>query len=341
MSWILAMLVGSWAATAVPAGIIPAECPSEAAAQLRLHQIQVVGTHNSYHLRPPAGLLKSMIAIRKDAREWDYSRQRLDEQLDQGVRNFELDLHLAGGEWLVMHVPTFDAGTTVRTFREALEVVAAWSEKHPRHVPISLLLELKEEGTALSGKFRAPTAADLDRLDEELRSVFAGDRLLTPDRVRGEAETLDAAVRQVGWPRLGEVAGTVFAILHERGANRELYLAGHAGLQGRALFVNSDPGEPHAATLVLDNPRDPEIPRLAAEGYLIRTRADSQGDWAAERRAAALASGAQILSTDYPAGEIEPERAFALDGRAPARVNPVSGPGIQPGAAIREPVAVP
>lgn len=334
---LVALLVSGWLSLA--AG--PPDCPPDVARALRLHQIQVVGTHNSYHLRPPQGLLKSMIAIRKDAREWDYSRQRLDEQLDQGVRSFELDLHLMGNEWLVMHVPTFDAGTTVRSLREALEVVAAWSDRHPRHVPISFLVELKEEGTALSGKFRAPAAADLDRLDEEIRAVFTGHRLLTPDRVRGEAASLETAIREHGWPTLLESAGTVLVVLHELGKNRELYLAGHESLRGRAMFVNSNPGEPHAATLVLDNPADPEIPARAAEGYLIRTRADAQGDLAAERRSRALASGAQILSTDYPVGEIEPERAFSLAEGAPARVNPVTGPAEQAEAMVREPLEAP
>ena len=51
---------------------------------LRLNQIQVIGTHNSYHLRPPAGMLKAAIAHRKDAKDWDYSRQPLDQQLDHG-----------------------------------------------------------------------------------------------------------------------------------------------------------------------------------------------------------------------------------------------------------------
>jgi hypothetical protein len=305
--------------------LLRAEEPAENG--LRLNQIQVVGTHNSYHLRPPAAMLKAAIAQRKEAKEWDYSRQPLDQQLDQGVRSFELDLHLSADTgWQVLHVPIFDPGTTVPTFVEALRVVRTWSAAHPRHVPISLLLELKEEGFQLSRSFRRPQASDVARLDEDIRGVFAPGGVLTPDDVRGSHQTLWEAVHSDGWPTLTKAAGKVLFILHEKGQNREAYLDGHPSLEGRAMFVESDLEQPHSAVLVRNNPTDPEIDALARAGYLIRTRVDSQGDVRTARRERALAGGAHILTTDYPCGEIEAERAFALPERAPARVNPVTGP---------------
>ncbi|MBX9789095.1 MAG: phosphatidylinositol-specific phospholipase C1-like protein [Pirellulales bacterium] len=315
--------------------------PADAApiAALRLNQIQVVGTHNSYHVRPPAAMLKTAIAVRKDAKEWDYTRQPLDQQLDQGIRSFELDLHASDSGWQVMHVPIFDPGTTVATFRDALQVIAAWSQKHPRHVPVSLLLELKEEGFQLNRRrFRQPTAQDIERLDEEIRDVLSDERLLVPDDVRGQHATLFAAVAAGAWPTLADAAGQVFVILHETGANRDAYLAGHPALEGRAMFVESDPGAPHAAVLIRNNPTDPQIAELARQGYLVRTRVDSQGDWDAARRDAGLASGAHVLTTDYPPGEIAAERAFAFKELAPARVNPVTGPENVRGELLKEPL---
>lgn len=104
------------------------------------------------------------------------------------------------------------------------------------------------------------------------------------------------------------------------------------------MFVESDLGQPHAAVLVRNDPTDREIGPLARQGYLVRTRVDGQGNVHAARREQALASGAHILTTDYPLGEIEPERAFALPDRAIARVNPVTGPKDLSGAPIAEPV---
>jgi hypothetical protein len=305
---------------------------------LRLNQIQVVGTHNSYHLRPPAGILKAAIAVRKDAKDWDYSRQPLDQQLDQGVRSFELDLHLSDTGWQVMHVPGFDPGTTVPTFKEALQVINRWSKAHPRHVPISLLLELKEEGFQLNRSFRRPEVSDLEKLDEEIRAVFPAPRLLTPDDVRGRHKTLWDAVHGDGWPALADVAGKLFVILHENGPNRAAYLDGHPAIEGRAMFVESDLDQPHSAVLIRNDPTNPQIDALARAGYLVRTRVDSQGDVRADRRKHALAGGAHVLTTDYPGGEIESERAFSLPEGAPARVNPVTGPDALRGMSVREPI---
>ncbi|MES1213451.1 MAG: Ca2+-dependent phosphoinositide-specific phospholipase C [Singulisphaera sp.] len=321
--------------------VLPESLPAAeplAAGNLRMNQIQVVGTHNSYHLRPPPPLLRAAMSLRKEAKEWDYSRQPLDQQLDHGVRSFELDLNLSDKGWQVMHVPGFDPGSTVETFRDALEVINRWSQAHPRHVPISLLLELKEEGFKLNKAYRRPEPADVERLDADLRAVFPGPRLLTPDDVRGTHKTLWEAVHAGGWPTLADAAGKVFAILHENGPNRAGYLAEHPALEGRAMFVESDLAEPHSAVLIRNNPRDPQIDDLAREGYLIRTRVDSQGNKSAMGREKGLHSAAHILTTDYPRGEIEADQAFGLPDNAPARVNPVTGPAGQRGALLKEPL---
>ncbi|HEY4311744.1 MAG TPA: Ca2+-dependent phosphoinositide-specific phospholipase C [Pirellulales bacterium] len=328
--WLLALSL------LLPAAQLAAQTPAKDG--LRLNQIQVLGTHNSYHVRPPAAILKAAIAMRKEAKEWDYSRQPLDEQLDRGVRSFELDLNLSDKGWQVMHVPGFDPGSTVPTFTDALVVVNRWSKAHPRHVPISLLLELKEEGFQLNKAYRRPTASDVLRLDEEIRAALPAERMLTPDDVRGDHKTLWDAVHNGGWPTLADAAGKVFVILHENGANRDAYLDGHSALEGRAMFVESNLGQPHSAVLIRNNPTDPQIDDLARAGYLIRTRVDSQGDIRADRRKRALASGAHILTTDYPRGEIEGDRAFALPEDAPAQANPITRPASRKDIVVREPI---
>ena len=104
------------------------------------------------------------------------------------------------------------------------------------------------------------------------------------------------------------------------------------------MFVNSSPGRPDAAVLVLDNPDDPEIPRRAEQGYLIRTRADSTSRKPSPaRREKAFASGAHIVSTDYPPGEAFPATGYVVGIEAgAARVNPVTGPEGMRGAVAPE-----
>lgn len=311
------------------------------AASLGLGQIQVIGTHNSYHLRPNPELLKIAAAVRPDAKEWDYEHAPLDVQLDRGVRSFEIDLHLSKEGWEVFHVPVIDNRSSCPRFEGCLEKVRAWSDKHPGHVPVSFLLEIKDEGVVLDKRLRAPDETSLLELDRLIRSVFPRERRLEPDDVRQGAATLEEGVLKNGWPTLGRCRGRVLFLLHERGRNREMYVKGAPALEGRAMFVNSSPGRADAATLVLDNPRDPKIPELARKGYLIRTRADArEPNASATRRDRALQSGAHIVSTDFPPGERDPKSGFVVEfpSAAPARVNPVSGPERVRGRVVLEPI---
>jgi hypothetical protein len=305
----------------------PASAPGAESAtldNLRLNQLQFIGTHNSYHVRAPA--------VANQVQEWNYNHATLDVQLDRGVRSFELDLHDRAGEFEVFHVPILDEGTTCRRLSDALATVRAWSDAHPRHVPISFLFELKKEGPGLDPRIKQIDSASLDRLDEVLRAAFPPERRITPDDVRGKAPTLREAVTTTGWPTLAASRGKVFFILHDNAKQRELYTRDHPSLRGRQMFVRSDDKREDGAVLILDNPRAAEIPRLVRAGYFIRTRADSDlgADLARDvsRRKAAFASGAQILSSDFPSGEPQRENGYLVEfpGAAPARANPVNAP---------------
>ncbi len=217
-------------------------------AALRMNQVQVVGTHNSYHVR------EKPIASGR-ATEWNYTHAPLDVQLDRGVRSFELDLHYRNGEFQVFHVPIIDEGTTCRKLPDALATVRKWSEAHGRHVPISFLFELKREGPGLDKRIQEVDAESFDQLDAVLRAGFAEGQIITPDVVRGEAETLREAVTKQGWPTLEASRGKVLFILHDEGKQREIYSRDHASQRGRVMFVRSDPERDDCATLVLDNPR--------------------------------------------------------------------------------------
>src|SRR5579859_6983279 len=110
---------------------LPAGDPADVE-QLRINQLQFIGTHNSYHVRDPA-------KPNRNFPDWNYSHAPLDVQLDRGIRSFELDLQYRKGEFQVFHVAQLDEGSTCRTLREGLETVRKWSDSHPRHLPISFL----------------------------------------------------------------------------------------------------------------------------------------------------------------------------------------------------------
>jgi len=340
---------------------------------VRLNQLQMLGTHNSYHIQPPEEVVEALRtrAFESDwGRNLEYTHRPLAEQLeDLGIRQIELDVFAdpEGGHYAqplgrdlvghdpevadsimqepgykVLHVQDIDYRSTCPTLVHCLEEVRAWSLDNPDHVPIMVLLEVKDGALpdTLGLDFTEPIpvgAEELDALDEELRSVFRTEHLITPDDVRGEYETLEAAVLEKGWPSLAEARGRILVALDNTGRVRDHYLDGHPGLRDRVLFVSTPPGEPSAAFLKLNDPLGENRARIQKRvdaGYLVRTRADVPTQQARSgdttRREAALSSGAQYVSTDYPRrpspfGSGYVVRLPGAEGGA-ARCNPVSGP---------------
>lgn len=306
---------------------------AEPAPPLLLNQIQVIGTHNSYHQRPSGEFLKIARVIVKDAEDWDYSHPPLPAQLDAGVRSFELDLHHLPNGWNVFHVPHYDPNTSCQMFRDCLQSVKDWSDAHPGHIPVFFLLEIKEEESKFSPIPPAPIdRAALEKLDVEIRGVFPPERLVAPDDVRGGAETLEAAVLTHAWPPLEWCRNRVMFVLHEGGEFRELYVEGRTSLEGCAMFVRSQPGRPDAATLVMDSPDPEEIQPMVKKGYWVRTRADSglrYGEAPYPRRARALETGAHVISTDFPPGSPSKDGyTVSFENNLPVRCNPVNAPEV-------------
>ncbi len=320
-------------------GCALAQSPEDA---LQLNQIQVIGTHNSYHAGIAPSETKVWQARYADAyRGLEYSHPALPVQFDAGVRQIELDVYAdsKGGLYShpsgpgmtaaaglpadepfdpnhvmdkpgfkVMHVQDVDYRSTCQPFVACLEQVRTWSHAHPRHIPIFILVETKQ-GSPKNLKLTEPepfTPAVFDALDAEIRSVFSPEDLITPDDVRGSYETLNGAVLAGNWPRLASARGKVIFLMDQR-AVEAVYLEGHASLKGRVIFTNAPVGAPDAAFTEMNEGSKDAIKAVVKEGYLVRTRTDADTKEArtnsTTKRDEAIASGAQLLSTDYPANE--------------------------------------
>jgi len=351
---------------------VPQDAPTIASlppGTVKLNQIQVIGTHNSYHagIAPnEAKLLQQKYA--KAFEGLDYQHPSLTTQLDGGVRQIELDIfadtkggryaHPAGPGMVaaaglpadepfdpnhimdkpgfkVMHVQDIDYRSNCQPFTACLEEVRAWSHAHPRHIPIFILVETKQSSPP-GLKLTEPeqfTPATFDTLDAEIRSVFPPAEMVTPDDVRGSFDSLEEAVLSGAWPSLDSARGKVVFLMDQQNVG-PVYLVGHPSLKGRVFFTNSTPGQPDAAFMERNDGPAGDIAALVRLGYLVRTRTDADTKEARTdetgRRDAMIASGAQILSTDYPAAE--PARwnghyFVALPGGAKvARCNPVNAP---------------
>ena len=369
---------------------------------VKLNQIQVLGTHNSYALgidptlmaraEPMMQALFAQMSHRMSPEQVAEFREQhpndvpwgqglryafpegLQAQLDAGVRNVEIDVNRdpEGGRFLnpagyafleqegverqklaphdktgldqpgykVLHIADLDFRSSCNLLTACLRALNAWSNAHAGHSPIFVMLEAKDQSVPLfanATKVLAFDKAAYDELDAEILAVIPRARIVTPDDVRGNYPTLEAAVRAGNWPTLASVRGKFVFLLITALDTGGLsgYREDRPNLEGRVAFLRSNPGEAHAAFLLFDNAivRQEEIARRVREGYLVRTRADIETFEAKAndltRAAAAFASGAQIVSTDfYRAGNAYgTDYVVKLHGGATWRCNPVNAPG--------------
>ena len=332
---------------------------------VRLNEIQVLGTHNSYHIAPEPPVL-AWLAAR--ARDIEYTHKPLVEQLSQqGIRKFELDvfadpeggryakpaalsaikgLDPVGRELLdpgfkVLHTQDVDYRTICSTLKRCLTAIRDWSWANSWHVPIMVMIEAKDavvedrNGVQFVKPIRiGPT--EFRALDAEIRSVFAEDHVMTPDDVRGKHATLWQAIQSDGWPTLRASRGKVLFALDNTDQHLAEYLGGGAALKDRVLFVSSEPGQTSAGFLKLNEALGEDenlIRQRVLEGFLVRTRADiptaEARSGSTVRRDSAFRSGAHYVSTDYPdPSPFGSGYRARLPGaeRLTARCNPVNAP---------------
>ncbi len=150
---------------------------STRADELKLNQIQIIATHNSYHLQTDKAVLRFLRFLYSigalpgglNPDEIDYTKDSLSVQLGKyGVRGLELDVWndpdggrfynrkgkayvfkktASGIEALkkpgfkILHIPDFDFNSTNYTFIDALTEIKKWSDANPDHVPVFINIE--------------------------------------------------------------------------------------------------------------------------------------------------------------------------------------------------------
>ena len=350
LSAALAVMFGLNACTQTP---MPETCTA------RMSDLQTIGSHNSYKLAIPDDELALLTAT---SPEWgaalDYAHLPLFEQLTLGMRQLELDVFYDpdGGRYAdpllpkmvgttyskgvldlpgfkVLHVQDVDHRSSCLALKSCLAEIRGWMRLNPDHAPLLILINAKQATIDLPGSVDPLPfdATAFDALDAEIRSLFYdSDALLTPDDVRGDYPTLREAMQSEGWPSLDQAWGKVFFALDEPSDVVDVYRRGETSLQGHAMFVNSeDPAADDAAYFTINDPiqQGDVIAQRVKAGFIVRTRADANtveartGD--RTRLDAALASGAQYISTDY----YRPRREWSdyvaeLPGKETIRANP-------------------
>jgi hypothetical protein len=334
-------------------------CTRAAVDALPMNAIQVIGTHNSYKLAIAPAEMANLRKMNPRAGETlDYSHKPLTEQLDDGARQLELDFVYdpEGGRYAnplgrkmapdttpydftdmkkpgmkVIHIPDLDYRVVCTLLTDCLRQVRTWSNAHPDHVPILLIFNLKQDQLKVPGAVPLLPfdAKAMDAVDAEIRSVFKPGELITPDLVQGKHKTLREAVMAGAWPTLKAARGKIMLAMDEAPDVVAVYRGGRKSLEGRTMFVNIDERSPAAGYITLNEPVELQsrIQAAVKAGIIVRTRADADTLEARKndtsRQAAAFASGAQYVSTDY----MEPDTRFGpyvakLPGGGRARLSP-------------------
>ena len=335
---------------------------------IRMNQIQVLGTHNSYKLAPLSELIDlGNHAIPNWAQDIDYGHKPLEYQLSElNVRKLKLDIYAdpEGGlysephgaivtndiEFLrreemmdpgfkVFHIQDADYRTNCLTITQCLEIIRDWSFGNPAHLPLIILVEVRDRFVGDWGPFTFtnPIPIDkylLEKLDQEIWDVFDESHIIMPDEIRGSFNSIEEAILRRGWPTLSRTKGRVVLVLDNGDPYREAYMAENPKLEGRPMFVDSVPGEEFAAFIKLeDSIHDIDVIREAVHrGYMVHTMSDFPVVEARfgnrYRMEHAFPSGAQIVTTVFP----EPApfgSGFMVslpNSDGPGRCNPVSAP---------------
>ena len=314
----------------------------------KLNEIQVIGSHNSYKSQMAPELLAYLSKVNPAASQsLEYAHISLEKQLDLGLRNLELDvfhdpeggrysnpkgleiIKSAGGSipdydpsgalakpgLKLFHVQDLDFQSHYLLFADALRALKKWSEGHPGHSPIFILINAKDGKIPGTRSVLPFTSTALDSIDLEIRTNLGMEHLITPDRIRGEYEDLESAVLAGNWPDLSDVKGKFLFVLDESEEKIDRYLDAKPELKDAVLFVNKKEGNSTAGFRIVNNAvKDDEyIRELVKKGYMVRTRADSDtkearnSDYTTFEKA--KSSGAQVISTDY----YEPSNFFKSD----------------------------
>ncbi|MDE5601488.1 MAG: hypothetical protein K2J16_03215, partial [Clostridia bacterium] len=275
---------------------------------IKLIDLQFLATHNSYK-KEKTGLEKFYAKFSKGLREGNYHFESLTDQLNVGIRSFEYDLFYrrqkSGVSFHSFHIGYADMSSNAFDFSACLEELDLWSQNNPNHLPITVILELKENGGAYP--YKTITKNQLSDLDELLKDKIKN--LYTPSKAMKGYSDLNEMRANEDSPSLKETIGKVLFILHPSKLTKD-YIALDESLKTQAMFPSAyfwwdkDVG---ASSFVIINNHGVGEGSIDENGgrknkYLFRIMLDSEARPMPDKDEVlmAIATGATICSTNRP-----------------------------------------
>ncbi len=280
---------------------------------IKFNELRYIATHNSYQTEAVdehkkiyknlSELTFGMVSEKKGL----FVSPTVIEQLNNGIYSLEIDIEtfVRNGEisFTCMHNPNFDMTTSCYDFSLLLKEISMWSDNNPNHLPITIIIEPKNFFVPLEDmKFFNVDYAKA--FDAALRAGLA-DKLFTPADMLRDYESFGAMRAADDWCKVNDMLGKVLVLLHDCNVT-EKYIEIDPSIKSQAMFpmLREDDVDRDCASFLLINKPDEAVEaseEVITNGkFIVRTRADEFTSVSEEKRELALASGAQIVSTDYP-----------------------------------------
>lgn len=295
------------------ADIFAGDLEAELEAGIKFNEMSFIATHNSYQT-PATDELKKVYNNLSylsfgliSGSKVDFWSESLTNQLNCGIRSLEMDFEIfdRDGEisFTCMHSPHIDMTTSCYDFSLGLKEIAMWSDNNPNHLPITIIVEPKAIAIPLEDmKFFSIKYAD--ELDKMFRDTL-GDKLFTPADMLRDYASFDEMRAADDWCKVEDMLGKVLILLHDGGTTED-YIDLDPSLKSQAMFPMLRPNDidRDCASFIICN--DPvKLAELNEEiiienKIIVRTMVDTFGSVSSEKLDVALATDAQILSTDYP-----------------------------------------
>lgn len=279
----------------------------------KFNELSFVATHNSYQTESVEAFrnifsnLSDLTFGLVNNKTGGLDSQTLTEQFNCGIRSVELDIEtvIQNGEtsFRCMHSPVIDMTTNCYDFELALKEITLWSDNHPNHLPITIIIEPKKVFVPMEG-MRLFSLKNANALDSLLRSALGG-KLFTPSDMLRDYESFAQMRANDDWCRVSEMRGKVLVLLHDTTVT-DKYIAQDESIKSQAMFPMlryKDKDDSYASFLLINKPAEAleTGKEIIQDGkFIVRTQVDSYTSVSREKREQAFLSGAQILSTDYP-----------------------------------------
>jgi len=273
---------------------------------IKLNHIKMLATHNSYKKTAvPLGRLFVSLGTgsKEEGQALKYGYKTITEQLSLGIRSMEFDLRLRKTEFYLTHVPLVDNSSVAPSFDLALEEIKLYSTNNPNHLPIIILMEIKDDWMILDHALQKIDQSHLIKLDNLIKQKL-GNSLYQPKDLNEDDKTLKETIQTTGWPSVKSLLGKVIIVLHPSNFTQTYYEIDQT-LQTQSMFLGlyeQDEDKEYASFFVHNSLNVDRINELVDNHFIVRTRIDSELNFLSENFDKALLSNAQILTSDFLIG---------------------------------------